>query len=121
MGKFVGLLVFLIGLGLLTLSLCIPPILLPQSAWTVIWRAGLGFVLCVAGYVMASYSGADLLLKFMAVFVALLGITLLILGLFPALFGVPLYPGGGNTWRVIVGVLFCVGGYVLYELGGTVE
>ena len=118
MGKLLGLLVFLIGLGLLAFSLCMPPILLPQSAWTVIWRAGLGFLLCVAGYVMASYSGADLLLKMMAVLLALLGVGLLILGLFPALFGVPLYSGAGNTWRVIVGALFCAGGYVLHELGG---
>jgi hypothetical protein len=119
MGKLLGVLLFLIGLGLLTLALCVPPVLLSQSTWTVIWRAGLGFVLCVAGYLMADYAGGNTSLKFMAFLLALLGLGLLALAIFPPLFSVSLYGRGGNTWRIVLGVILCIGGYGLWELGNT--
>jgi hypothetical protein len=77
----------------------------------------LGFLLCVVGYVMASYSGAEGLLKFFAFLLGLLGVGLLIFGIFPPLFRVPLYPGAGSTVRWIVGLLFCIGAWGLWELG----
>ncbi|MGC8838067.1 MAG: hypothetical protein ACP5UM_06585 [Anaerolineae bacterium] len=117
MGKFIGTLLFLVGLSLLTLALFISPLLLPQTTGQVIWRSALGFFLCVAGYVMASYSGAEGLLKFFAFLLGMLGLGLLTFGLFPSLFGHPLYPGAGNTVRWIVGVLFCISAWGLWELG----
>ncbi len=39
MGKFIGALLFLVGLGLLTLALFVPPLLFPQTTGQVVWRS----------------------------------------------------------------------------------
>ncbi|MGQ9595555.1 MAG: hypothetical protein ACUVXH_13640 [Anaerolineae bacterium] len=117
MGKLIGTLLFLTGLALLVFGLYVPPVLLPQSTWQVVWHSGLGFFLCVIGYVMASYSGAEGLLKFFSSLLMLLGFGLILLGIFPTLLGVPLYPGAGNTVRWLLGVFFCLGAWGLGELG----
>jgi len=113
MGKLIGFLLFMLGLVLLADGMTIP-----QGSGTAWLRVLIGLSLIAAGYIMADFSGARRLLSFMVFLIALLGLSLLGLGLLPQLIGVSLYGGFlGSALRAISGIMLCVGAYVAYELG----
>jgi hypothetical protein len=119
MGKFVGFMLFLLGLALLGFGLAMPGVLFPQTFGAVLWKVVLGLLLTVGGYLMAEYSGGGgALSAFMAVLLALLGLTLLAVAVLPALFGVPLFTTGAIIFRVALGLLFCVLAFLAREFSG---
>lgn len=116
MGKFIGFMLFLLGLALLGFGLAVPGILFPQVFGAILWKVLLGIVLIVLGYLMAEYSGGGgALSAFMGGLLALLGLALLAVAVLPALFGVPFFSAGGIIFRVVLGLLFCVLAFVARE------
>lgn len=116
MGKFIGFMLFLLGLALLGFGLGVPGILFPQTFGAVLWKVLLGLLLLVGGYLMAEYSGGGgTLSAFMRGLLALLGLTLLGVAVLPTLFGLPLFSTGGIIFRVVLGLLLCVVAFVARE------
>ncbi len=118
MGKFLGLVLSLIGLILLAVGLGLPAVLLVQSSGAILWKVLLGLFLVVGGYLMVELSGSGGLSKLIAGLIGLSGIGMLTEALLPTIIGFPLFTTGGIVLRVILGILFCVGSYAAYELGG---
>ncbi|MBC8492787.1 MAG: hypothetical protein H8D43_03295 [Chloroflexi bacterium] len=115
MGKLVAFVIFLIGMMLLTVGLAVPPVLLQQSFGSVLWKVLLGLLLAAVSYVMADYVSSRFLQKLMAILIAFFGLGLAGLALIPAVLGFSLYGTAGTAVRVILGLLLCLGGWVISE------
>jgi len=57
LAKFFGIIFFIIGAGLLVVGLCGGLFGLQIGGWGMVWRAVLGFLFCVASYLMVEFAG----------------------------------------------------------------
>jgi hypothetical protein len=113
MSKLIAFLLFVLGIVLMAIGIGLPPAILSQTLLQILWKALLGFLLVVGGFLIADSAHSAGLQKFMAIIIGLSGIGLLATALLPTIVGFPLFSTGGIILRVLIGIVFCVIYYVI--------
>jgi uncharacterized membrane protein HdeD (DUF308 family) len=109
MGVLLGFLTTILGVGLL-----ISGLLVPRPLFTAGWQSVLALIFLAVGYLFSAQasSGAS---KPLAGLMALLGIVLVFAAVVPRMLGFSLYSLFGDIFRIVLGLILVVAGYVLYE------
>lgn len=100
-----------IGLGLI-----LPSPIMESSFIAVGWKIGVGLVLGITGYIMADLAEARRVCKRIDILTVILGLSLLVASLLPAVIGFPLYSTLGIVVRAALGVILCIAIYVLQSI-----